>query len=129
MKEKEIKKKLTQLSEDGIGDWKSSNDRITTLNKIKIDLTRNKERNEFRDLLRLLKALDHQSRIEILFLIKHGVSCACELEYILDLKQPTISHHLGLLEDSGLIKRLKKGKWSILEMDTNRLNFLFQEII
>jgi ArsR family transcriptional regulator len=37
--------------------------------------------------------------------------CVCEVMVALDLEQPTASHHLGLLENAGLVKCRKEGKW------------------
>jgi len=37
--------------------------------------------------------------------------CVCEIMVALNLTQPTASHHLGILEKEGIIKRRKEGKW------------------
>ena len=62
-------------------------------------------------------------------MLKQGVLCSCELEYILNLSQPTISHHLKQLENAGIIKILKKGKWNKIELnETPIIYWIFNQI-
>lgn len=49
--------------------------------------------------------------------VNKGESCPCELEFITGLAQATVSHHLTILEDAGLIFRSRKGKWTILKSE------------
>jgi ArsR family transcriptional regulator len=60
---------------------------------------------------RLFKALGDETRLRILGVLEAREMCVCELMIALDLTQPTASHHLGLLETAGLVKRRKEGKW------------------
>ena len=60
---------------------------------------------------RLLKALANETRLKILKLLSKREMCVCELTVTLDLTQPTASHHLNILENMGLIKDKKIGKW------------------
>jgi len=60
---------------------------------------------------RLFKALADVTRLRILRLLEVREMCVCEVMVALDLTQPTASHHLGLLENAGLVKDRKEGKW------------------
>ncbi len=60
---------------------------------------------------RLLGALGDPNRIKLLLLLSKREMCVCELESALALRQPTVSHHLGVLEQEGLVQRAKKGRW------------------
>lgn len=51
------------------------------------------------------------TRLKILKLLGNEELCACEVMTALDLTQPTTSHHLGILERSGLVASRKEGKW------------------
>jgi ArsR family transcriptional regulator len=56
-------------------------------------------------------SLADRTRIEILRLIADDELCACELMAVLNLTQPTTSHHLGILEKAGLITSRRQGRW------------------
>lgn len=60
---------------------------------------------------RLLGAIGESSRIRILLLLSKREMCVCEIEAALGMPQPTVSHHLGLLEQAGLLDRSKREKW------------------
>ncbi len=59
------------------------------------------------------KVLADPVRLRLLSLIAahDGETCACELVDVLDRSQPTISHHLSVLFDAGLLAREKRGRW------------------
>ena len=62
----------------------------------------------------LLKALADPVRLRLLSLVAShadGEACVCDLNDAFDLSQPTISHHLKVLHDSGLLDRSKRGVW------------------
>lgn len=60
-----------------------------------------------------LKALAHPIRLRMVDLIHaHGGDlCVCEFEHHFDVKQPTISHHLKILREAGLIRSRQEGSW------------------
>ena len=60
---------------------------------------------------RFFKALADENRIRILKLLMLREMCVCEIMVALNLTQPTASHHLGILEKEGVVKRRKEGKW------------------
>ncbi|WP_239372251.1 metalloregulator ArsR/SmtB family transcription factor [Frankia sp. Cj5] len=63
----------------------------------------------------VLKAMGDPTRLRLLSLIyahAGGEACVCELTEPLGLTQPTISHHLKVLVDAGLLTRDKRGVWS-----------------
>jgi ArsR family transcriptional regulator len=61
-----------------------------------------------------LQALAHPVRLQILDILSRnaGQVCVCDLEEALPIKQPTISHHLKLLRDAGLIDCERQGLWA-----------------
>jgi ArsR family transcriptional regulator len=67
--------------------------------------------DEAERLCRLFKALADTTRLRILKLLDVREMCVCEVMIALDLTQPTASHHLKILENAGLVKSRKEGKW------------------
>ena len=62
----------------------------------------------------LLKALADPVRLRLMSLVashQGGEACGCDLNDAFDLSQPTISHHMKVLHDAGLVDREKRGVW------------------
>jgi len=59
----------------------------------------------------IFSGLADNTRLRILQLLAEEELCACEVMAALDLTQPTASHHLGILERSGLVVSRREGKW------------------
>jgi ArsR family transcriptional regulator len=62
----------------------------------------------------LVKALADPVRLRLMSLVashQDGEACVCDLNDAFDLSQPTISHHLKVLHDVGLLDRTKRGVW------------------
>lgn len=64
---------------------------------------------------RMFKALGDPTRVRLLSLIaagEGGEACICDLTAPVGLSQPTISHHMKMLVDAGLVTRDQRGKWA-----------------
>ena len=59
----------------------------------------------------IFKAFCDENRIKILQLLLDGEKCACKLLEALAITQPTLSHHMKILLDSGIVNGRKEGKW------------------
>ena len=62
----------------------------------------------------MLRAVADPTRLRLLSLVlshEGGEACVCDLLPFFDLSQPTISHHLKVLRESGLLSREKRGTW------------------
>ena len=59
----------------------------------------------------VFKAFCDENRIRILNLLRGGEKCACRLLEELSISQPTLSHHMKILCDSGIVVGRKEGKW------------------
>ena len=73
------------------------------------------------------KLLSDPVRLRILSLIANapdGSLCGCELPGILERSQPTISHHLSLLTEAGLLTREQRGKWAWFSVEPDRVSIL-----
>ncbi len=59
----------------------------------------------------VFKALCDENRIRIIKMLRSGEKCACRLLEELNVTQPTLSHHMKILCDSGIVVGRKEGKW------------------
>ena len=66
--------------------------------------------------VRIFKAFADINRLKIIKLLKEGELCVCELTAVLTTSQSTVSHHLAVLKNAGLIKERKEGKWSYFRL-------------
>jgi ArsR family transcriptional regulator, arsenate/arsenite/antimonite-responsive transcriptional repressor len=72
----------------------------------------------------LLKALAEPVRLRLMSLVAShagGEACVCDLNDAFDLSQPTISHHLKVLHEAGLLDREKRGVWVYYRARTEAL--------
>jgi ArsR family transcriptional regulator, arsenate/arsenite/antimonite-responsive transcriptional repressor len=75
----------------------------------------------------LLKALADPVRLRLLSLVaahEGGEACVCDLTDAFELSQPTISHHLKVLHEAGLLDRSKRGVWVYYAVRTSALDDL-----
>ncbi len=75
----------------------------------------------------LVKALADPVRLRLLSLVAShgdGEACVCDLNDAFDLSQPTISHHLKLLHEAGLLDREKRGVWVYYRVNGGALSDL-----
>lgn len=60
-----------------------------------------------------LKAIAEPVRLRLISLVAaHAEACVCELTEPVGLSQPTVSHHLKVLVDAGILARRQRGKWA-----------------
>lgn len=67
----------------------------------------------------IFKAFCDENRIRILKLLTTGEKCACKLLEELNITQPTLSHHMKILCDSGVVVGRKEGKWTHYSISAN----------
>jgi ArsR family transcriptional regulator len=65
------------------------------------------------------KAFCDEQRLQIIDHLTYGERCACELLDKLDIKQSTLSHHMHLLVESGLVLARKESKWIYYTLNEN----------
>ncbi len=61
--------------------------------------------------IKVMKALSDPNRVKIIKMLQQKVLCVCEMRAALNIAQPTVSKHLKLLEDAGLVESDKDGLW------------------
>ncbi|MGH4026356.1 MAG: ArsR/SmtB family transcription factor [Pseudonocardiaceae bacterium] len=84
------------------------------------------------ELSRLFKALGDPARLRLLSLIashQGGEACVCELTGVFDLTGPTISHHLKVLREAGLITGERRGTWIYYRIQPEALQRLSDVLV
>lgn len=74
-----------------------------------------------RDLLQIYKALSDETRLRIIKLLEQGELCVCDIVASLNIIQPKISFHLGVLKEAGLVKDRRVGKWIHYRLDDSEM--------
>ena len=69
------------------------------------------------DIAKIFKAFCDERRIEVLRLLTPGEKCACKLLEELNISQSTLSHHMRILCDSGIVMSRRDGKWTHYSID------------
>lgn len=74
---------------------------------------------------KLFKALADETRLAIIKqLSEQREVCACDFQACCDLAQPTVSHHLKVLRDAGLVNTEKRGLWVYYTLNRDKLGAL-----
>ena len=68
--------------------------------------------NTFEDNAKIFKAFCDENRLMILRMLQTGEKCACKILAELQIGQSTLSHHMKILVDSGIVSARKEGKWT-----------------
>ncbi len=85
------------------------------------------DQGEADNLARALKVLADPARLRLLSLIQaqpSGEACVCHLTEPLGITQPTVSHHLKVLLEAGLVEREQRGSWAYFRVVPDRLRAL-----
>lgn len=64
-----------------------------------------------KEFIKVMKAVSDPNRVKILKMLQHRSLCVCEMQAVLGIAQPTVSNHLKVLEDAGLVTYSKSGLW------------------
>ena len=61
--------------------------------------------------VKVMKALSDPNRVKIIKMLQHKVMCVCEIQAALRIAQPSVSKHLKILEEAGIVTFRKDGMW------------------
>lgn len=92
---------------------------------IEIGATKPLSKDEAQQIASGLKALSEPVRVRLVDLVaSNGEMCVCDLPGPLGIGQPTVSHHLKLLVQAGVLIREKRGRWAYYRVNEARLREL-----
>lgn len=66
----------------------------------------------FTEIAKVFKAFDDKKRLFILEFLRNGEKCGCDILEQLNISQSTLSHHMKILVESGIVDSRKDGKWT-----------------
>ena len=69
------------------------------------------------DVALICRALGDANRLQIVQMLSDGEKCGCKLLEKFEITQPTLSHHMKILCECGLVETRKEGKWSYYALD------------
>lgn len=75
-----------------------------------------------RDLIGVLKAVSDKNRMRIIKMLEKKNMCVCELVAVLKIKQPSVSKHLSILRNVGIIQDERNGQWIDYSLCTEKVN-------
>ncbi|WP_027400329.1 ArsR/SmtB family transcription factor [Anaerovorax odorimutans] len=78
--------------------------------------------NKYENKAKVFKALSDPNRLMILDMLSSEELCACKILEEFNITQPTLSHHMKILCESGLVNGKKEGKWMHYTLNENKLN-------
>lgn len=68
--------------------------------------------NEYEKKARLFQALSDERRLRILELLRHGEKCTCTLTEEINMPQSSLSYHMKILSEAGIVSGREDGKWT-----------------
>ncbi|MBT2731768.1 metalloregulator ArsR/SmtB family transcription factor [Carnobacterium sp. ISL-102] len=83
----------------------------------------------YEDYAKIAKALSEPKRVKILDMLSCGKMCACDILEHFDFTQPTLSHHIKILVEAGLVTSVKNGTWHYYSNNEEVANQYIQETV
>ena len=80
------------------------------------------------DIALMCRALSDSTRLEIIQMLNDGEKCACKILEKFSITQPTLSYHMKILTDCGLVLTRKEAKWINYSLDKKKLKTFQKEI-
>ncbi len=68
----------------------------------------------------LIKALSDETRLKIIDMLSCGEMCACNILEAFNITQPTLSYHMKILAESGLVKAVRDGAWMRYSLNSEK---------
>ena len=82
--------------------------------------------NKYDNNAKIFKALSDSNRLQIIYILSLGEKCACRLLEHFKFTQPTLSHHMKVLMECGLVDSRKEGTWNYYSLNKDNANELIR---
>ena len=81
------------------------------------------------DFLRVLKAVSNRNRLRIIKMLQERPLCVCEIREILGVSQPSVSRHLNILKEAGILVGEKNGVWIDYRINDSAENIYLESML
>lgn len=81
---------------------------------------------KYEEYSQIIKALADANRLKIVDILSCGEMCACDILEYFEFTQPTLSHHMKILVECGIVNYRKNGIWSYYSLNIDNLNRLIE---
>lgn len=78
----------------------------------------------YSEYISVFKALADETRLRIIEMLAKGELCACDILEAFNITQPTLSYHMKILTECGLVRGVKDGSWMKYTIDIERLSMV-----
>ena len=85
--------------------------------------------NVMRELLKITKALADSNRVRVVLVLKGGELCVCQITELLQLAPSTISKHLSILHNAGLIESRKTERWVYYRLPSKETPRIVRDVV
>lgn len=86
-------------------------------------------KNDYEQNAKIFKALGDPNRLKILDILSCGEKCVCDLLESFEFTQPTLSHHIKVLTECGLVLSRKEGIWNYYKLHMTNANRLILSLM
>ncbi len=117
--------RLSELLETRFCDAENTQEHESRLKELTVKYL---EKFNFERKAKLFNALSDKSRLKILHLLTFREMCVCELTAALGMTQPNLTYHVKKLENVGLVRHEKRGKWVYYSLADKRYVHQFEII-
>lgn len=83
-------------------------------------------KNQYDETTKVFKAFSDSNRLMIVEMILDGEKCACTILEDLNISQSTLSHHMKILCDSGIVNCRKEGKWNYYSINKDGCKTIYE---
>ena len=95
-------------------------------NAVNIALKNKPKEKELENLTALFKILGDSTRTKILWILDHHEMCVCDIANVLNMTKSSISHHLAILREAGIVRFRRSGKEVYYTLDDEHISRLYE---
>jgi len=85
-------------------------------------------KKEYDEYARILKAIAHPTRLQILNLMRHECPCVKKMETVAEVSQPNISQHLSLLRHMGIVSATREGNLQCYQIKDKNVKIILETL-